>query len=185
MIRMTRWSVSIQSSLTPPYGTLLCPIYWVHLTIAFKFPKGTGTYLSLQDILEPDSEVHPSLFASEKIQQSRMAKCKVQPFYPSIWHENKGGNVSILPFSCALRAGASYNYLLVNGIRRLSGREQLRLQGYPEDFKIVVSLSQVRKQAGNSVAIPVVTAIAENIIPALEHRLPFHQLEKQLEMAID
>ena len=23
MIRMTRWSVSIQSSLTPPYGTLL------------------------------------------------------------------------------------------------------------------------------------------------------------------
>ena len=25
MIRMTRWSVSIQSSLTPPYGTLL---YW-------------------------------------------------------------------------------------------------------------------------------------------------------------
>ena len=24
MIRMTRWSVSIQSSLTPPYGTLLC-----------------------------------------------------------------------------------------------------------------------------------------------------------------
>ena len=27
MIRMTRWSVSIQSSLTPPYGTLLTTVY--------------------------------------------------------------------------------------------------------------------------------------------------------------
>ncbi|CAI8056434.1 Modification methylase NgoBI [Geodia barretti] len=34
-------------------------------------------------------------------------KCKCTPFFPSIWHENKGGNISVLPFSCALRAGAS------------------------------------------------------------------------------
>lgn len=39
---------------------------------------------------------------------------------PSIWNENKSGNVSSYPYSCALRAGASYNYLLVNGERRLT-----------------------------------------------------------------
>ena len=133
--------------------------------IAFAFPTGNGKYKSLSGILEPEDSVDPSLLASEKIQKSRIEKCKVNPFYPSIWHENKGGNISVLPFSCALRAGAaSYNYLLVNGIRRPSGRELLRLQGFPEDFKMVVNITQLRKQTGNSVAIPVVTAIAGRML---------------------
>ena len=148
--------------------------------IAFTFPTGNGTYKPLSEIIEPDSEVDSSLFASERIRKSRFEKCKIEPFYPSIWHENKGGNISILPFSCALRAGASYNYLLVNGIRRLSGRELLRLQGFPEDFKIVVNITQLRKQTGNSVAIPVIRAIAERMQEALRQRkrpeLPAKQL---------
>ena len=116
--------------------------------IVFDFPMGNGKYRPLSEILEPDDEVDVSFFASERIQRSRLKKCKIEPFYPSVWHENKGGNISILPFSCALRAGASYNYLLVNGIRRFSGRELLRLQGFPEDFKIVVNITQLRKQTG-------------------------------------
>ena len=124
--------------------------------------------------------LNPNLFASERIQKSRREKCKGTPFFPSIWHENKGGNISVLPFSCALRAGASYNYLLVNGVRRLSSRELLRLQGFPEDFKIVGNMMQVRKQTGNSVAIPVVQVIAEKMLLALEQRKPMIQLEEQL-----
>ena len=148
--------------------------------IAFAFPTGNGKYKSLSGILEPDDSVDPRLFASEKIQKSRIEKCKVNPFYPSIWHENKGGNISVLPFSCALRAGASYNYLLVNGIRRPSGRELLRLQGFPEDFKIVVNITQLRKQTGNSVAIPVVAAIAGKMLAALKEREPMWQATEQL-----
>ena len=148
--------------------------------IAFTFPTGNGTYKPLSDIIEPDSEVDPSLFASDRIRKSRFEKCKIEPFYPSVWHENKGGNISVLPFSCALRAGASYNYLLVNGIRRLSGRELLRLQGFPEDFKIVVNITQLRKQTGNSVAVPVIRAIAEQMQEAMIQRkrpeLPAKQL---------
>ena len=141
--------------------------------IAFDFPQGTGTYKPLSEILEPDARAEPSLFASEHIRKSRREKCKVEPFYPSIWHENKGGNISVLPFSCALRAGASYNYLLVNGVRRPSGRELLRLQGFPEDFQTVEGLMQLRKQVGNSVAIPVVDAIAEKMLQALlARRMP-------------
>ena len=148
--------------------------------IAFDFPQGAGTYKPLSEILEPDASVAPSLFASAHIRKSRREKCKVKPFYPSIWHENKGGNISVLPFSCALRAGASYNYLLVNGVRRPSGRELLRLQGFPEDFKVVGGLMQLRKQVGNSVAIPVVDAIAENMLHALLQRKPMLRPEEQL-----
>ena len=148
--------------------------------LAFDFPQGNGAYRPLSEILEPDEEVDPTLVASDRIQKSRLEKCKVDPFYPSIWHENKGGNISLLPFSCALRAGASYNYLLVNGRRRLSEREMLRLQGFPEDFKIVVSNMQFRKQTGNSVAIPVVSAVAERMIEALRGRKPKEKLAEQI-----
>ena len=148
--------------------------------LAFDFPQGNGTYKPLSEILEPDEQVDPTLVASARIRKSRLEKCKVDPFYPSIWHENKGGNISLLPFSCALRAGASYNYLLVNGRRRLSEREMLRLQGFPEDFKIVVSNMQLRKQTGNSVAIPVVSAIAERTIEALRGRKPKEKLAEQI-----
>ena len=148
--------------------------------LAFDFPQGNGKYKPLSEILEPDEQVDPSLFASDRIQKSRREKCKIEPFYPSVWHENKGGNISVLPFSCALRAGASYNYLLVNGVRRLSGREMLRLQGFPEGFKIVVNTTQLRKQTGNSVAIPVVSAIAEKMIETLRKRKPREKLAEQI-----
>ncbi|MDE0466241.1 MAG: DNA (cytosine-5-)-methyltransferase [Candidatus Poribacteria bacterium] len=148
--------------------------------IAFDFPKPIGMYKPLSEILESDEDIDPNLFASERIQKSRREKCKGTPFFPSVWHENKGGNISVLPFSCALRAGASYNYLLVNGVRHLSNRELLRLQGFPEVFKIVGNMMQVRKQTGNSVAIRVVHAIAEKMLKALEQRKPMIRLEEQL-----
>jgi DNA (cytosine-5)-methyltransferase 1 len=43
----------------------------------------------------------------------------------------------------------------------------LRLQGFPEEFRIPVPYSQVRKVAGNSVTVPVIEAIAQQMITAL------------------
>ncbi len=149
--------------------------------IEFKFPSPTGREAAnLSRILERDEDVDPTLWASHKILESRRARVngKTIPF-PSIWHENKGGNISPLPYSCALRTGASYNYLLVNGVRRLSSRELLRLQGFPDDFKIVVSHSAIRRQTGNSVAIPVVRAVAEKMIEALKTARPITQFPVQ------
>lgn len=138
----------------------------------FHFPSASGVIPVLEDVLEPDDAIHPSLFASERIRESREKKCKIEPFYPSMWHENKGGNVSVLRFSCALRANASYNYLLVNGIRRPSSRELLRLQGFPDSFKIVVPHSEIRRQTGNSVTVPVIKAIAEQMLQSLRSGKP-------------
>ena len=86
-------------------------------------------------------------------------------YNPSIWHENKSGNISSYPYSCALRAGASYNYLLVNGERRLTPREMLRLQGFPDEFKIVVSDCQTRKQAGNAIPVDMLGMVIERFLP--------------------
>ncbi|MCC6127333.1 MAG: DNA (cytosine-5-)-methyltransferase [Pirellulales bacterium] len=139
--------------------------------IRFSFPKPHEQRPTLNEILEPDDQINSKLWASDMIQKKRLARLKKQgkkPFYPSIWHENKGGHIGIFPYSCALRANASYNYMLVNGQRRPSGREMLRIQGYPDSFKIVVNHTAIRKQAGNSVAVPVIRAIAKQIMLAVK-----------------
>ncbi len=112
---------------------------------------------------------HLLIYASEKIRNNRLAKYQGKiAKYPTIWHENKAGNISAYPYSCAMRSGASYNYLLVNGERRLTEREMLRLQGFPDKFKIVRSYSAMRKLVGNSVAIPCVTSVIRAIFQAVE-----------------
>ena len=54
--------------------------------------------------------------------------------------------------------------------RRLTPREAARLQGFPEEFVIPVSDTQAYRQFGNSVAVPVVHAIAEQIIKVLDNK---------------
>lgn len=128
---------------------------------AFDIPH---TPYCLASILEPDDAVDPSLFASERIVASRRQRVAGRTLsYPSIWHENKSGNISVLDHSCALRTGASYNYLLVNGVRRPSSRELLRLQGFPESYKIAVAHADIRRQTGNSVAVPIIRMVAQKI----------------------
>lgn len=125
----------------------------------------------LASILEDESQVPRSYYASEKIREKRKASViGKEVFYPSVWHENKSGNISILNYSCALRTGASYNYLLVNGVRRFTSRELLRLQGFPDAFQIVVSPQEIRRQTGNSVAVPMIREVAKKMDALLKRR---------------
>lgn len=117
----------------------------------------------LSEVLETD--VDPKFYVSERIRRSRKAE-HTSKVKPGIWHENKAGHISSHPFSCALRAGASYNYLLVDGERRLTPREMLRLQGFPDSFKDVCTVAQTRHQAGNAVPVPMVRAVMEGMLRA-------------------
>ncbi len=55
-----------------------------------------------------------------------------------------------------------------NNPRRLTPRECARLQGFPDSFKITVSDTRAYKQFGNSVVVPLVTAIAKKIVDEVE-----------------
>jgi DNA (cytosine-5)-methyltransferase 1 len=52
--------------------------------------------------------------------------------------------------------------------RKLTPNECRRLMGYPEGFKIVVSDAPAYKQFGNSVVVPVVTSVAEQVVKTLK-----------------
>ena len=51
--------------------------------------------------------------------------------------------------------------------RRLTPRECARLQGYGDDFRIVVSDTQAYRQFGNSVAVPLVSEVARRLVETL------------------
>lgn len=52
--------------------------------------------------------------------------------------------------------------------RRLTPRECARLQGFPDTFKIPVSDTQAYRQFGNSVVVPLMTAVAKDIVETVE-----------------
>ena len=51
--------------------------------------------------------------------------------------------------------------------RRLTPRECARLQGFPDTFKIAVSDTQAYRQFGNSVVVPLMSAVAELVVSKL------------------
>lgn len=59
-------------------------------------------------------------------------------------------------------------YLVDGKIRRIGPKEGLMMQGFPANFEFPVSDVQAMKQLGNSVAVPAVQAVAEEIIKVLK-----------------
>lgn len=49
----------------------------------------------------------------------------------------------------------------------MTPREWARLQGFPDNYKIVVSDAQAYKQFGNSVAVPAIQKTANKIVQKL------------------
>lgn len=147
--------------------------------ILFSFPSPVKPFIPLHEILESktDEKYHASGYIKNKRKQKHTSAYKL-----SIWHENKSGNVCSYPYSCALRAGASYNYLLVNGERRLTPREMFRLQGFPDSYKIIENEMQARKQAGNAVPVNVIKAVILKLLPYVATTLDMTSVLREYEV---
>ena len=138
-----------------------------NILFSFPDPVPVSRRKTLKDILEVN--VDEKYYVKDRIRESRLMRLK-DPNYPKpyVSHENMAGSITPHPYSSCLRAGASANYILINDERRPTEREMLRIQGFPDDFKIVVPYSQIKRQTGNSVAVPVIKAVARQMISALK-----------------
>jgi len=148
--------------------------------IFFSFPAPIRPFKPLSEIIEKN--INDKHFASDYIVQKRRARHK-SAYKLSIWHENKSGNICSYPYSCALRAGASYNYLLVNGERRLTPREMFRLQGFPDWYKIIDNDNQARRQAGNAVPVNLVKAVILKLLPYVATTLDMNSILRDYEVS--
>lgn len=71
--------------------------------------------------------------------------------------------------SSGLNDRRNWDCYLVNNIeRRIDVEEAKMMLGFPSDFDFPVSKTQSMKQLGNSIAIPVAEAVAQNVIKYLE-----------------
>lgn len=138
--------------------------------VDFVFPKpvAVSERKTLSDILEENVDM--KYYVRDEIRLSRLERIKDKNYpKPYISHENIAGSITPHPYSSALRAGASANYILINDERRPTERELLRIQGFPDNYKIVVPYGKIKKQTGNSVAVPVIKAVAGEMMRALKN----------------
>lgn len=136
----------------------------------FSFPAKSTTNISVGDILEPfvDTKytISDALWNGHQ-RRKKEHKEKGNGFGYSLFNDKSKYTNTI---SARYYKDGSEILIEQDGInpRKLTPREAARLQGFPEDFIIPVSDTQSYKQFGNSVAVPVINAIAKNIIKILE-----------------
>jgi len=137
---------------------------------------------ALAELLEDDPDERYE--ASKKIKLDRLQSVEdpLNVPEPSVWHENRTGNISTRPYSSALRASSSWNYLLINGKRHPTVRELLRLQGFPEWFELSDSnQSRARRLTGNTVPVPLVRAVATELLDELGLPIPEYTAQTAME----
>jgi DNA (cytosine-5)-methyltransferase 1 len=136
----------------------------------FKFPEPSTKKTRLGDILEKN--VDPKYTISDKLwaghqRRKKQHEDKGNGFGYSLFNENSEYTSTI-----SARYYKDGSEILVEqkdkNPRKLTPREAARLQGYDDSFIISVSDAQAYKQFGNSVAVPVIKAVAEQVIKALK-----------------
>ncbi|MCK5925580.1 MAG: DNA cytosine methyltransferase [Methylococcales bacterium] len=133
--------------------------------VNFKFPDSPNRAVEVGDIL--DVTVDDKYTISDKLwaghQRRKLAhKAKGNGFGYSIFNQSS-------PYTSTISARyyKDGSEILIEqkgkNPRKITPREAARLQGFPENFNIPVSDTQAYRQFGNSVAVPVITALAKSI----------------------
>ena len=140
---------------------------------AFKFPKEIPLRLNFKQFTAKKADkkyYYNNKPLYEKIKKDVLSEFSVYQWRRRYVRVNKKG---VVPTLTANMGRGGHNVPLIKnsvGIRKLTPKECFLLQGFPEDFKPPESLSdsELYHQAGNSVTVPVVQRIAENIKAVLE-----------------
>lgn len=105
-------------------------------------------------------------FLSEKVEKYVMSS-GTKNFYSKPKIDLKIARPLLTTMHKMHRAGVD-NYVTTQGrIRKLTPRECLRLMGFCDSFKIVVSDTQIYQQAGNSIVVDVLIEITKSIMESL------------------
>jgi len=141
----------------------------------FEFPKELNATLNLADFIDFDSKVDDNFYYNDKYMTKELIKSITRQDTVYQWRrhyvrENKSG---LCPTLTANMGTGGHNVPLVltkHGIRKLTPRECFNLMGFPKTFKLPTELanSQLYKQAGNAVVVPVIKRIAVQIMKAID-----------------
>ena len=151
----------------------------------FHFPEATDSTKTIRDIIEEEEVSVKYYLSTQYIETLKKHKAR---------HEAKGNGFGYEIRSLDDVAGAivcggmgrERNLIIdkrltnftpithikgeVNreGLRKMTPREWARLQGFPDSYKLKLADTHLYKQFGNSVSVPVIQAIAEQIKRVLD-----------------
>ena len=141
----------------------------------FFFPQPPKTPTRLGEILEPNIDVpqrytiSPRMWSGHKARKIRN-KAKGKGFGYSLVNHDSSYSSTI-----SARYWKDGSEVLIDQMdigskcpRILTPREAARLQGFPDDFRVdAVSETQLYKQMGNAVAVPVVKVVRDHLLNSL------------------
>lgn len=143
----------------------------------FKFPEPEKLTRSIHDCIDY-SLTEKKLFYDdrmshiEELRAGITSKDTIYQWRRQYVRENKS---NVCPTLTANMGTGGHNVPLIltdKGIRKLSPKECLNFQGYPENylFPSKIADSAKYKQAGNSVVVPLIRKVSQNIITVLMNR---------------
>lgn len=146
----------------------------------FEFPKPTDSSKTINDIIERDVVSVKYYLSDVYLNTLKRHRARHEAVGNGFGYEIKDRNGIASAIVCG-GMGKERNLIVddrltdftpvtnikgpVNrqGIRKMTPREWARLQGFPEEFKLVLADTHLYKQFGNSVTVPVIEAIAKEI----------------------
>lgn len=143
----------------------------------FHFPEKIELNSDLTDIIDFDLKADERFYYEkdkqpfyDKLVESITSQDTVYQWRRQYVRENKNG---VVPTLTANMGTGGHNVPLIltneNKIRKLTPKETFNAQGFPKEFKLPdISNGQLYKQAGNSVVVPVIKRITDNIKRALK-----------------
>jgi DNA (cytosine-5)-methyltransferase 1 len=137
----------------------------------FEFPKSVERKKSIKDMLDfqvDEKYLYNNKTLFEKLKDSINREDTAYQWRRKYVRENKN---NVFPTLTANMGMGGHNVPIVkqgNVIRKITPRECSRVQGFPVNYKLPqIADSQLYKQFGNSVSVPVIERIAEKLYFAL------------------
>lgn len=137
----------------------------------FSFPERTKLTHTIHDCIDPEINDKALFYGAKFIHYEELKRDMVSMDTIYQWRrqyvrENKS---NVCPTLTANMGTGGHNVPLIltkYGIRKLSPKECINFQGYPKEYQFPTSIanSAKYKQAGNSVVVPLITKVCQNII---------------------
>ena len=139
----------------------------------FEFPDPVKLTRKITDLLEkniPEKYYYNGKPLYEKLKKDVKDEGKVYQWRRQYVRENKSG---VCPTLTANMGMGGHNVPIIKdrkGIRKLTPLECARIQGFPSDYVLPKNMadSALYKQFGNSVSVPVIEAVASQMMKAME-----------------
>lgn len=140
----------------------------------FNFPLPIPLTKTIHDVIDFDNKLNDKYYYTkgkykgdiyEKLVEAMDDEDSVYQWRRQYVRKNMSG---VVPTLTANQGEGGHNVCLIKtkyGIRKMTPHECFNTQGYPSNYKLPEDLSNAKlyKQAGNSVVVPVINRIAQNI----------------------